>query len=90
MVRRIQHDLDELMGRGTFVELCRVSGHSGVRGNEIADEAAKVASTREKTKIPIPYSNYTAAADTAMAEKCNEDWRRARCKMRELKENYGA
>ena len=87
LVRKIQHDINELMGRRTRVVLCWVPGHSGVRGNEIANEAATVAITREKTMVPISYTSYTAVADAALAEKCNEDWMRARSKMREVKEN---
>ena len=43
VLRKVQHDLHELRLNGKTVSFCWVPGHIGIRGNERADIAAKLA-----------------------------------------------
>ena len=61
-----------------------------MQGNELADKAARDASTKERTVRPISYNGYAAAAEASRKRKCNEKWGRTRCKMRELNETFVA
>ena len=57
-LRKMQHDLITMFMKGHAVEFCWVPGHAGIRGNELADSRAKLASTHQEQFITIHYRDW--------------------------------
>ena len=71
------------------MELCWVPAHVGIEGNEKADEAAKRATARHSTMIPLPYTDYVNGVKNSVERKWKTAWTEANTKMRCIKPEAG-
>ena len=67
------------------MEICWVSAHIGIDGNERADKAAKSATERPA----LPPADYISVAKKRMGEKWNTVWVKANTKMKSIKAQVG-
>ena len=66
-----------------------VPGLVGIGGIEKADAAAKMATEREPTLIPISYGNYYKSPVQILHSLLNEGWKRSVVKMLVVREEVG-
>lgn len=88
-VRKIQHDIFKLASENKNVEFCWIPGHAGIHGNDRADSLAKLATSQPKQFIPIHYKDWYPIIKEKITEKWNDEWKRSRNKMLEIKPNVG-
>ena len=82
--------LDLLRERGRSVRFCWVPSHVGVRGNELADEAAGAAamSRGPVTPRPLPYRDYYPFMHSFLRDRWLREWRNiGPNKLRAIKDN---
>jgi ribonuclease HI len=65
-----------LQKRGVVVELCWIPGHTGIQGNELADEAAKSAVRQRVVRTQeIPVSDVKAYIKKIAYDKWKQEWK---------------
>ena len=70
---------------GIKVELFWITGHVGIKGNNMAYQHAKQASIRQAELIPISYSDYLLTIKQKLDEMWEVCWRRSSEKLLALK-----
>ena len=71
---QIQLYLHELYQQGISVQICWVPAHTGIRGNEIADTAAKKAISKPKSQIHLPLADWLPSLKHHMLSKWQSLW----------------
>ena len=84
VLRKVQHDLHELRLNGKAVSFCWVPGHVGIRGNERADIAAKLATLGQPELILLHFIDWIPCIREAIMTKWNGIWSARGEKMREI------
>ena len=74
LVREIKYKFHRLYNSGFDVEICWVPSHIGIRGNEVADKAAKEAITKPRSIIDIPINDYIPALKEFIFNKWQVSW----------------
>jgi len=60
---------------GKNVTLCWIPSHVGIRGNELADQAAKRAARRQYThSLPLPATHFSQAINAFFQDKWQQVW----------------
>ena len=70
---KIKYDIDLIQKQGKIVSFCHVPSHSGVIGNENADDAAVAGAKAEKPNCSLPYTRNEAYKLILDALKTNEN-----------------
>ena len=58
VVRKIQHDVEEMAEVGKEVKFCWIPRHSGISANNKADLMAKMATTKQPQYVPVLHTEY--------------------------------
>lgn len=72
-IQEIEKELER-----TNATLCWIPGHSGIVGNEQADQAAKAARTQEVTELPVPADDVIRWAKEKIRLTWEGEWRNER------------
>jgi hypothetical protein len=89
----IQQAIEEytvLFASNKTILFCWIPSHIGIRGNEKADAAAKLALTLQITDFKIPYSDFKMYIDNYISSSWQSDWDRCTSnKLHEIKPQVG-
>ena len=69
---RLKHYIYNLEKRGKFIELCCIPEPSSIKGNEEAEEYAKLASQKKRELISYPYTDEFYRIDECTYKAWNE------------------
>ena len=88
IVKNIQNLMIELKNQQKTLKLCWVPSHTGIQGNERADEGARSAiDSNEIENIALPYKDFYPIIKEKVREKWKDEWRRVQeNKLREIKD----
>ena len=87
LVRLLQHEISSLNTLSVEIVLMWVPSHCGILGNERADLAAQMASTKKPEYISIIYSDYFHNINRAIHKSWNQEWTSSNNKMVEIFKN---
>ena len=88
-VKHIQYECHNLKQRNKRLVFYWIPSHMGIYGNEMADQAAKLASTRPHEYIPVFYKDWHPILTSKVNEWWNQRWREKRQKLYFVKESAG-
>ena len=89
IIRRVLHEIHEQHMQGKTIQICWVSGHVGLPGNEEADRVAKAAAVRPKEYVTINYTDWNPVIWDKLNDKWRRRWQRTNSKLLEVREEPG-
>ena len=87
--RRIQHKVHGILNTKR-VELCWIPSHTGIVGNEAADQTAKAATARHHEGILLPYSDWYPTLKEKIFKKWKVAWQISDLKLKAIKNTPSA
>ena len=89
VVRKIQHNGEEMAGVRKKVKFCWIPGQAGIRGNEKPDLLAKMATTKQPQCVPVLYTNCKEIIREKITWQWNKWWQQSGEKLLEIKGKVG-
>ena len=86
LVQDILTRLASLDRAGKSVQFCWIPSHVGIRGNELADAAARRAASAPCTRrLPLPARDFCPAVNVFVQSRWQEEWEAQPSKLRQIK-----
>ena len=85
VIRKMFQETGEMKDRNKEIEMCWITSHVGIQGNEEADRAAETAARRAEQYIRVYYKDWFPEIDRVIKEDSSKEWERKKQKMHEIK-----